>query len=97
MGFDNRSIADSVQRRFVASKIDQKRVGCTIHRTRVASAGEPSPREGGGGSFPSAAGPTLCAPTSTGEITHDGQAYVAWLETIHPDRSGNSVETNDRK
>ena len=48
-------------------------------------------------SFRSAAVPTRCASISAGDITLDGQAYVAWLETIHPDRSGNSVETNDRK
>ena len=41
MAFENRSIADSVQMRFVASKIDQKRAGCTIIRARVANAGEP--------------------------------------------------------
>ena len=38
----------------------------------------------------------LAAPTSTGEITLDGQAYVAWFETIHPDGSGSSVVTHDR-
>ena len=43
--FENRSIADAVQVRFLASKNDQKRVGCTITRTRAAG-----PMAGGGGS-----------------------------------------------
>ena len=37
---ENRSIADSVKARFVASKPDQKREGCTITRTRASNAGE---------------------------------------------------------
>ncbi|MEP2202402.1 MAG: hypothetical protein ABJI65_05955, partial [Tateyamaria sp.] len=36
---ENRWIVDSVQVRFVASKTDQKRAGCTT-RTRVAKAGD---------------------------------------------------------
>ena len=38
--FEDRASADAVQVRFVASKTDQKRAGCTITRTRLASAGE---------------------------------------------------------
>ena len=38
--FEDRASADAVQVRFVASKTDQKRPGCTITRTRLASAGE---------------------------------------------------------
>ena len=41
MAFENRSIANSVQVRFVASKTGQKRTGCTVTRTRVSNAGEP--------------------------------------------------------
>ena len=47
VAFDNRSIADAVQVRFLASKNDQKRVGCTITRTRAAS--EPVARGGSAG------------------------------------------------
>ena len=45
VAFENRSIADAVQVRFLAYKNDQKRVGCTITRTRAAG-----PMAGGGGS-----------------------------------------------
>ena len=38
--FEDRISADAVQVRFVASKTDQKRAGCTINRTRLASVGE---------------------------------------------------------
>ena len=38
--FEGRASADAVQVRFVASKTDQKRAGCTIPRTRLASTGE---------------------------------------------------------
>ena len=37
VAFENRSIADAVTVRFLASKTDKKRVGCTITRTRAAS------------------------------------------------------------
>ena len=36
LAFEHRSSADAVQVRLVASKNDQKRVGCTITRTRAA-------------------------------------------------------------
>ena len=42
---ENTSIADSVKVRFVASKTDQNREGCTTTRTQASNAGEP-----GGGS-----------------------------------------------
>ena len=37
LAFEHRSSADAVQVRFVASKNDQKRVGCAITRTRAAA------------------------------------------------------------
>ena len=39
VAFDNRATATSVRIRFVASKTDQKRTGCTITRTRIENAG----------------------------------------------------------
>ena len=39
VAFESRSIANSVGVRFVASKTDQKRAGCTITRTRVVVTG----------------------------------------------------------
>ena len=80
VALESRSIADSVQVRFVVSKTGQKRAGCTITRTRVASVGEL--REGSAESLRGVAGPTRSAPASAREITLDGQAYVAWLEKI---------------
>ena len=41
IAFENRSTPNSVQVRFVASKTDHKREGCTITRIRLANTGAP--------------------------------------------------------
>lgn len=43
LAVENRSVAESVEMRFVVAKIDQTRAGCMITRTRAANA-----RESGG-------------------------------------------------